>query len=625
MQKYRDVRKHRITQRTRLFLVYGIFMLLVLIFLFTYIYIFNEQNVQREAAIKQANICTSVRNSVEAELNNMSTISLNLVYSSAIRKNFSSFSSYSEKDTLNKAETLQSWNNAEAIYDVITAMIGPYQSASQVNLYTMDGIRVGSGYQQSVVKVRLSTIPWWKKVIALNGLKFITPPTKNTSLPTSGSNQNTHMFISMIRPFFYESEQPEGMFEVMQDCNTIFSLATKMEERNDGLHLYIYNKYGELVYPYIPLPNHTNYLSLAYRNHLADEKGSIITVSPHNSQLITKDTIPQYNWTVIAVEPKDIIYAPLSFFRTSFFFLATLIILGTLIICFFLSKQMTQPLIKLTQATKELTIDRILDDKQRIPTSADSNIAEISDLCTSYLNMYDKLRKSSRDLLLARSEEIRANLQATQSLINPHFLFNSLTSISILAEDGQNETISRMCNALCDYFRYISNSSCTLVPLREEIDCTKKYIDCMQIRYEDTFSYTCQIDSAAENILIPKLIVQPIVENAFKHAFNNAPPWQLHLSADTNKDYWKICIEDNGGNLTNQKRDRILRELHHMDHTKELHRMQIGGMGLKNVYLRLTLQYGEKALFDIDNTQKNKTIFSIGGPIQPGRGEKHGK
>lgn len=489
----------------------------------------------------------------------------------------------------------------------------------------MDGIRVGSGYQQSVVKVRLSTIPWWKKVIALNGLKFITPPTKNTSLPTSGSNQNTHMFISMIRPFFYESEQPEGMFEVMQDCNTIFSLATKMEERNDGLHLYIYNKYGELVYPYIPLPNHTNYLSLAYRNHLADEKGSIITVSPHNSQLITKDTIPQYNWTVIAVEPKDIIYAPLSFFRTSFFFLATLIILGTLIICFFLSKQMTQPLIKLTQATKELTIDRILDDKQRIPTSADSNIAEISDLCTSYLNMYDKLRKSSRDLLLARSEEIRANLQATQSLINPHFLFNSLTSISILAEDGQNETISRMCNALCDYFRYISNSSCTLVPLREEIDCTKKYIDCMQIRYEDTFSYTCQIDSAAENILIPKLIVQPIVENAFKHAFNNAPPWQLHLSADTNKDYWKICIEDNGGNLTNQKRDRILRELHHMHHTKELHRMQIGGMGLKNVYLRLTLQYGEKALFDIDNTQKNKTIFSIGAPIQPGRGEKHGK
>ena len=195
-------RKHRISQRTRLFLVYGTFITVVLVLLFSYIYYFNRQTVQKEAAVKQANVCASVRDSVKTELDNMSTISLNLVYSSAIRENFSSFAAYTEKKNVSKQETLQSWNNAKAIYDVITAMIGSFQSASQVNLYTMDGTRVGSGYQQGVVKMKLSDIPWYSQVYALNGFKYISTPTVNTYLPASGPNQSTHKFLSMARLFF---------------------------------------------------------------------------------------------------------------------------------------------------------------------------------------------------------------------------------------------------------------------------------------------------------------------------------------------------------------------------------------------------------------------------------------
>jgi len=279
---------------------------------------------------------------------------------------------------------------------------------------------------------------------------------------------------------------------------------------------------------------------------------------------------------------------------------------------------MTRPLSKLTRATKRLTMDSVLADSKTTLTSADSSITEISDLCSSFLNMYDKLRKSSRDLLLARSEEIRANLQAMQSLVNPHFLYNSLTSISVLAEDGDDQTIVRMSGALCDYFRYIADSSRTHVPLQEELDCTRKYIDCMQIRFGDAFLCSYRVSPEVEQLYIPKLIIQPIIENAFKYAFNSAQPWILNISADTDGESWIIRIEDNGGNLSDSKRDEILWTLRHMDHSEELHRMSIGGMGLKNVYLRLTLQYGSKAIFDIDNKQTGKTVFLIGGPMQIG-------
>lgn len=614
------MKRRHISQRLCLFLFYGTFIMLALAFFFIYIYHFNSQNMLNEATVKQANICASVRDSVKTGLDDMSTISLNLVYSNAIRKNFNSFAEFTGKKEQSKDDVLRSRDNAEAIFDVITAMIGSYQSASQVNLYTLDGTCVGSGFQQSVTKLNLQKLPWYSKVVGLQGFKYISFPIANSTMPATGINRTAHKFLSMSRMFFNEKDQPEGLFEVVQDCNAVFSLATKMEETNSGLRMYIYNDRNEAVYPYIGAPPETDYLTLIHTN-ISAETGHMLSKLEESGEFITWDTVPQYDWTVVAVESEDTVYAALPSFRTSFLLMTTIVLLAALIACFFLAKRMTRPLSKLTRATKRLTMDSVLDDSKTTLTSADSSITEISDLCSSFLNMYDKLRKSSRDLLLARSEEIRANLQAMQSLVNPHFLYNSLTSISVLAEDGDDQTIVRMCNALCDYFRYIADSSRTHVPLREELDCTRKYIDCMQIRFGDAFLCTYRVSPEVEQLYIPKLIIQPIIENAFKYAFNSTQPWILNLSADTDGEFWKISIEDNGGNLSDSKRDEILWTLHHMDHSEELHRMSIGGMGLKNVYLRLTLQYGVRAIFDIDNKQPGKTVFLIGGPIQ--RGEEN--
>ncbi|MCH3971549.1 MAG: histidine kinase [Oscillospiraceae bacterium] len=607
--------RHRFSQRTRLFSVYGIFILLVLLSLFIYIYHFNRQNVLHDATIKQTNICASVRDSVTTELDNMSTISLNLVYSSAIRKNFSSFASYAAMPAPSATDTLHSRSDASAIYDVITAMIGSYQTVTQVNLYTMDGSCVGSGFQQRISTVKLNTLPWYQKVTAQKGLKYISAPETNLSLPAKNANQSSHCFMSLNRMFFNEKDKAEGIFEVVQDCGQIFALADEMQSSNNGLHLYIYNDRNELVYPYAGSEAHTDYLALTKNAHLKDGEGCMLSVSAKSSQLISCSSLSKYGWTVVAAEPQATVYASLIPFRASFLCFAAAALLATLAICFLLAKQMSLPLRKLTHTIKKLTIDRVLDSNQKAPALPDSNIAEIADLCTSYQNMYSQLCTSSHDLLLARSEEIRADLQATQSLINPHFLYNSLTSISILAEDGEDAVITHLCNALCDYFRYISDSSQSMVPLQEELDCTEKYISCMQIRFGDALSYTNDVSPEIGAVLIPKLIVQPLVENAFKYAFNGPPPWFLHVSATSDGNVWRICVEDSGGCLSDEKRSTILSELHHMHKADELQNMKIGGMGLKNVWLRLILLYGDQAFFDIDNHIPGKTTFLIGGPV----------
>ena len=123
--------------------------------------------------------------------------------------------------------------------------------------------------------------------------------------------------------------------------------------------------------------------------------------------------------------------------------------------------------------------------------------------------MYEKLRSTSQEVLLSRSEETRAKLQATQSLINPHFLYNSLTNISIMAEEEMNEDIIKMCGALCDYFRYITSGQEMVVPLEEEIFYTERYLKCMKFRFGEEFEYKTSIAQETESFLIPKLLIQP--------------------------------------------------------------------------------------------------------------------
>lgn len=215
----------------------------------------------------------------------------------------------------------------------------------------------------------------------------------------------------------------------------------------------------------------------------------------------------------------------------------------------------------------------------------------------------------------SRSEETRAKLQATQSIVNPHFLYNSLTNICIMAEEEMNEDIIRMCRALCNYFRYVSASGEMIVKLEKELFYTECYLECMQLRFSEEFQYKFLSGEGTEKIYIPKLIIQPIVENAFKYAFDKKPPWELCITSYILEKKWFIEILDNGGNMSQEKKEELLTLYESLDLNRELKSMEIGGMGLKNVYLRLKLLYQEQAVFEIHIEQAGKTVIRIGGPV----------
>lgn len=575
-----------------------------------------------DARRKSEDLCASIGSSVSTELNKMSTVSMNILYSNAIKSNFIEFSNTYRYSQVSLDNILDSRDRIIAIYDIITAIIGPFHSVPQVNLYSMGGDCVGSGYFQRVTNTSFDTMTWYKPTMDLNGHKYISSPQVFLDLPGQGENQVSRKYISLTRLFFNEAHEPQGIIEVIQDCNQIFNLIPELKKNNPYVSIYVYNDRGELLYPYYRDVNN-DYLSLIEKDATGPSTEEMISYTDENNEehLVNYKYINDYDWTVITSEPKDSIYYSINSFKESFTYILILSILLTLAICFFISSRLTRPLRKLTSATKKITINRVLDENKKILTSADSNIKEISQLCESIREMYGKLRSTTQDVLLSRSEETRAKLQATQSLINPHFLYNCLTNISVMAEEDMNEDIVTLCQALCDYFRYISSSEDMIVPLSEEIFSTEQYIKCMEMRYKDSFEYSIDVEEVADDILIPKLILLPIVENAFKYAFDKMPPWKLSIKVRLINNNWTVAIQDNGGCLSNERKEYLMNTFKNIDINEESKSLKIGGMGLKNVYLRLKLLYGQQSIFEIENTLPQRTIFTLGGPIYKSKEE----
>ncbi|MEQ3338231.1 sensor histidine kinase [Clostridium butyricum] len=600
-------KKFYYSQKIYLFFIYGLLVIVLLSIFFASFYSYYSKNIYKDAKTKSESLCTSVHKSISTELDNLSTISMNIVYSNAIKSNFISFA----KNNTDKIE-LQNYNvsrsNVLAIYDIITAILGPLQSASQVNLYTLDGIGIGSGLFQGVTQVDLSRFSWTEGTIGKNGSKYVST--------IDGINSGNEKDISLSRLFFNSTNEPQGIVQVIQDYNVIFSLIKELKEKNSSASFYVYDDQNNLIYPEKTQKNEIpNYLKIIKKDNLQPLTGSFINVPQDEPYLITYETVDSYNWTIVVSEPKSEVFKSLRSSEKGFIVIIIFSLSSTLLLCFIISSRFTYPLMRLTKDVNNITLNNVLNNKDIMSHPIDTNITEIIQLNNSFLEMYDKLKSSSREILLLKSEETRAKLQATQSLVNPHFLYNSLTTISIMAEENMNSDIIKMCHSLCDYFRYISSFENTSVTLNEEFSYTKKYIECMEMRYGQDFIFESHMDKKTETIIIPKLIIQPIVENAFKHGFSSAPPWNLKISSEIKDDKWLISVEDNGGCLTNNAKEELIATFHDFKKNHKIDTLKIGGMGLKNVYLRLILLYNEEAVFEINNSIPNKTVFIIGGPI----------
>lgn len=210
-------------------------------------------------------------------------------------------------------------------------------------------------------------------------------------------------------------------------------------------------------------------------------------------------------------------------------------------------------------------------------------------------------------------------LKALQAQINPHFLNNTLQIIGTLALEQNNERVYKLLSSLAKMMQYSMHNNNKIVKLNNELDHVKAYIELQKERYENLFAVQYNIDETLLSISVPKLILQPIVENYFKHGFDRKQDnQQLDISVHCHSDTIYIKISNNGLPIAPEKLHELNQKLEHtanhiinpVDHDSNEDTTHTS-IGLSNVLSRLKLLYDNKATLEIRNNDDNKGISVV--------------
>ena len=273
----------------------------------------------------------------------------------------------------------------------------------------------------------------------------------------------------------------------------------------------------------------------------------------------------------------------------------------------FLVQSITKPLRELAGAANEVAegqFDITLPnpdhmDEVGIVTSA------FSKMITSIREYVDRFRESleieqrmkERELLMETHLK-DAQLKYLQAQINPHFLFNSLNAGVQLAMLEDADQTGIFLERMADYFRYNVRKIEESATLEEEIEAVDNYVYILNVRFAGDIHFSKDIDTDVENVVLPSMIIQPLVENAVNHGIRNVE-WEGHISLTVKNDGDDliIAVKDNGMGMTE---DRIREILECHVHGNKLE-TDSTGIGLDNVIHRLELYFDQKDLLEIES------------------------
>jgi two-component system sensor histidine kinase YesM len=327
-----------------------------------------------------------------------------------------------------------------------------------------------------------------------------------------------------------------------------------------------------------------------------DPFGSFNYEDPSSSKkTILYLTMPDVNWTLVRVIP----YAE---FRSQNRYVLALTavsvgIAGLLIasLVVFFVKQVTRPLMMLTHFLKDA------NPEEPIEPYPVETMDEIGQLVRSYNKLGGRIERLTEQVKHNESMKKEADMLALQAQINPHFLYNTLSSIHWMALMNQDTKTAHMVGNLSDFLRFSLNKGAQYCPVSQEISHARHYANIQSIRYPDQFEIHFFVDPSMNDIMMLKLLLQPLIENALIHGIlKKDGKGVIHVHAVMNKETMTFVVDDTGIGMEPDKLREVLYRLQQSDEPEPIVQ---GSYGLRNVHQRLLLHYGNEAGLKIESME----------------------
>ncbi len=507
-----------------------------------------------------------------------------------------------------------SYDNLTELADLFVTINGTDIKADQINLYSTNGSLTRVGMHTSTTTVPVSELEWFDNALSLSGKKLIGLPYYTDAYSTSA--KTPEWFISLYRSYANQYGKKVGAIETVKRCKSVFKsiISYKKKTKTDPASVYIFNENGALVYPYEHTEAFEKEAAVYYKQArqpeaLSDGIGSFYHEAAQTKEYYACEHSAYTGWTYISVQPKQVILKPLQ--RLVYITILAVLVLLTAAtyISFRFSRMLIRPVKHLKHIIQRTQLDTLGEERT---DNYNTSFTELEELYQAFQNMNDKLKVSMNNLLESKQQELKATNLALQSQANPHFYYNTLSSIIVLSENNQNEDVIRLCRNLTQIMRYITDSSTTITTVKEEIEHIKKYLYCIKIRYQSSLNYSLDIDSKILDHPIPKLLIQPLVENAIKYGTDCDPPWMLTITGKQYEDKWQIDIVDSGNGFSEDSLRTIHQNIEKASEKSGLPKLQINGLGIVNVFLRWKFFAKDNMIFEFGNTPEGHGFYSVG-------------
>lgn len=319
-----------------------------------------------------------------------------------------------------------------------------------------------------------------------------------------------------------------------------------------------------------------NFYNMKSFNRLFGEQNHVIIDKSERRFLFLQTLNRQTGWYVVEEIPLDLLLEPLTAIRTAMLLIFAVLLIFSLAAARILAKTIAQPLKRLENQMAGVRGGNLVMEPPR------TRLYEVSRIADSAESMVDRIKRQMEDIKVSEENKRRAEIDFLQAQINPHFLHNSLLSVLCLIELKEEDKAARMVRGIMAILKnilYVKNDRTTIA---DEIEILDQYIEIMNIEYDYQISLEIDADNNALDCRLPRMLLQPILENSIFHGIKEDSTFELAIrfTAYIREETLFLIIADNGNGFSEDCKKAPKRKSH--------------GIGLANIDSRIKMIYGQE-------------------------------
>ena len=493
-------------------------------------------------------------------------------------------SSLAENEKIKTYAQTPSQENAEQLRQLFATILKTDLDLVSAILVTKDGNLISTDPELTMkTSADMMKEKWYQDAIHKGAMPVLTPARRTVS-HTIGEK----WVISIMQEVVDKDGKNLGVVRLDIGYKTLEAYLDQLQLGKEGF-TFIVNANHDFVYHPKKAVYSSNAEMKAMAPYLSVKNGYVKSKQAYVSQY----QIPNSGWTLIGVSSMEQLHAVQTQILWSFIGTGLFALGVCLIGIWFVLRLWIKPLRDL-----QATILKVGSGHSDLRAN-ETGSPELVDLARQFNIMLDRIDQ----LMIAVKEEEqnvrRYELQALSSQINPHFLYNTLDTIVWMAEFNDSKRVVEVTKSLAKYFRLALNQGHEQISLKDEIDHVRQYLFIQKQRYGEKLQYEIKELKQYDDYKIPKLILQPLVENAIYHGIKEMNrQGMIRVSVSENDTQLIVSIYDNGrGFVASETTNATL--------------VRLGGVGLKNVNQRLQLQFGKSYHMEIKSEENTYTEIRL--------------